>query len=327
MADVDLEALSDLCTPWCIRVVVTLRIAEHVAKSGSAIHDLAKAAECDADALGRVLRHLVSKGVFEEPAPGCFGLNSAAQALTDPAVRIGLDLEGIGGRMAHPWGTLLTAVRTGQPAFREVFGRPFWEDLDANPNVAASFDELMGPLGHGTPDAAILVTNDWGAVRRVVDVGGGTGAMLAEILRVHPALTGTLVDLPRTVARANDVFEAAGVSDRATTRAQSFFDPLPADADVYLLKNLLADWPDPEAQAILKRCAEAARPSGRVIVLGGVSPDDSPGSRSELLMLVLVGGKSRTLSEFRDLARRSGLQVSAIGRQPSGRFLVECRAL
>jgi len=185
----------------------------------------------------------------------------------------------------------------------------------------------MGPLGHGTPDAEVLITADWDNVHTVVDVGGGTGALLAEILRTHPTLTGTLVDLPRTVARAAQVFEAAGVADRATTHAQSFCDPLPAAADLYLLKNLLADWPDAEASAILKRCAEAAGPAGRVVVLGGVSPDDAPGSRSELLMLVLVGGKSRTLSEFRDLARRSGLEVSATGNQPTGRFVVECRAL
>jgi SAM-dependent methyltransferase len=325
--DVDLEALSDLCTPWCLRVAATLRIAEHIAGGSSAIEDLALAATCDADSLGRLLRHLVGKGVFEEPAPGQFTLNGAAQALTDPAVRIGLDLDGIGGRMAYPWSTLLTAVRTGQPAFHEVFGKPFWEDLDANPHVAASFDELMGPIGHGTPDPEVLVNTKWDDIRTVVDVGGGTGALLAEILRAHPTLSGTLVDLPRTVARSKEVFEAAGVADRATIHAQSFFEPLPAAADVYILKNLLADWPDAEAGAILKQCADAARPTGRVVVLGGVSPDDAPGSRSELLMLVLVGGKSRTLSEFRELARRSGLEVSATGYQPTGRFLVECRAL
>jgi SAM-dependent methyltransferase len=324
-ADVDLEALSDLCTPWCIRVVVTLRVAEHIANGASRIEDLAEAAECDADALARVLQHLIGKGVFEEPAPGRFALNKAAQALTGPSVRIGFDLDGIGGRMAYPWSTLLTAVRTGQPAFREVFGKPFWEDLDANPNVAARFDELMGPLGHGSPDPEVLMNGDWDAVHAVVDVGGGTGAMLAEILRAHPAVTGTLVDLPRTVARSADVFAAAGVADRATTHAQSFFDPLPAGADLYLLKNLLADWPDTEAQALLSRCAEAARPSGRVVVLGGVSPDDDRGARSELLMLVLVGGKSRTLSEFRELARGAGLEISVTGNQPSGRFVVECR--
>src|SRR5207244_11276681 len=158
---VDLETLSDLCTPWCIRVVVTLRIAEHIAAGATDIHSLATVTGCDAAALGSVLGHRVNKGVFEQTAPGRFALNDAARALLDPAQRIGLDLEGIGGRMSHAWGTLLTYVRTGAPAYHEVFGRPFWEDLDAHPEIAASFDALIGPQGHGTPEGRFDLTGGW----------------------------------------------------------------------------------------------------------------------------------------------------------------------
>ena len=115
------------------------------------------------------------------------------------------------------------------------------------------------------------------------------------------------------------------MADRVSVVGQSFFDPLPEGGDLYLLKNLLGDWPDREAKAILGRCADAARPDGRVIILGGVSSDESRPPSPELLMMVLVGGKSRSLSEFRDLAREAGLEVHATGRQPSGRFVVECR--
>src|SRR4029077_9138031 len=105
------------------------------------------------------------------------------------------------------------------------------------------------------------------------------------------------------------------------------FDLLPAGADLYLLKNVLADWPDREATALLKRCAEAARPAGRVVILGGVSADEASPPSPELLMLVLVGGKARSLAEFRAMAQAVGLEVRATGRQPSGRFAVECRAI
>ena len=147
----------------------------------------------------------------------------------------------------------------------------------------------MGPSGHGIPDPQVLLTPDWASVQSVVDVGGGTGTLLAEVLRAQPHLHGTLVDLPRTVARSAETFRAAGVSERVTTIGQSFFEPLPAGADLYLLKNVLGDWPDAEAAAILRRCAAAAHPAGRVIVLGGVSPDSEAGAPSpELLMLVLA---------------------------------------
>jgi len=321
----NLSDLSDLCTPWCVHVAATLRIADHIVAGITDIDGLAAAAGCDAGVLHNLLGHLAGKGLFEEPAPGRFALNETAQGLLDPAQRLGLDLDGIGGRFAPAWGTLLAYVRTGKPAYREIFGLPFWEDLDAHPDIAASFDALIGPVGHGAATPEFRITGGWESVRTVVDVGGGTGALLAEILRARPEVRGTLVDFPRTVARSGEIFRAASVADRVTAIGQSFFDPLPAGADLYLLKKVLNNWPDREATAILARCAEAARPAGRVVVLGSVSPDDAP--RRLVMEMVLLGGKQRTVSEFQDLAGAAGLEVSAAGQQPSGAFVVECRPL
>jgi 2,7-dihydroxy-5-methyl-1-naphthoate 7-O-methyltransferase len=320
----DIWVLGDLCTPWCVHVVATLRVAHHIDAGRRQIGDLAAAAGADPDALHRVLRHLIAKGMFEEPAPGTFAVNDAARPLLDEGVLVGFDLDSFGGRMAHAWNSLLTAVRTGRPAYHEIFGRPFWDDLQAHPAIAERFDALMGPLGHGVPDPEVLLSGDWTGVRHVVDVGGGTGTLLAEVLRTHPGVRGTLVDQPATVARAGRTFQDAGVADRVTMTAQSFFDPLPAGGDLYLLKSVLSDWPDPEAVAILARCAEAARPTGRVVLVNEVSPDRDGGPAPELLMLVLVGGRGRSLAEFRPLARQAGLEVVAAGRQPAGRFMVEC---
>jgi len=321
---VDLWSLSDLCTPWCVHVVATLRIAEHIAAGVDEIDKLAAAAKCDSEVLHGVLGHLVSKGVFEEPEPGRFALNECSRGLLDPAIHLGLDIEGIGGRMAYAWGTLLSYVRTGAPAYYQIFGKPFWEDLDAHPQIAADFDALIGPMGHGTPNPEFQITGGWEPVRTLVEVGGGTGAMLAEILRMRPHIQGTLVDLPKTVARSADIFEAAGVAGRVTTNGQSFFDPLPAGADVYLLRGILNDWPDRETIAILSRCAEAARPAGRVVVLKSVGPDGAPKRLS--IEMVLLGGKHRSVTEFRELARQSRLEVVAAERQ-SGYFVVECRPI
>jgi 2,7-dihydroxy-5-methyl-1-naphthoate 7-O-methyltransferase len=315
--------LSDLCTPWCLHVVVTLRIAEHLAAGHAEIADLAATAAADAHSLHRVLRHLVSKGVFEEPERGKFILNDTARELLEPGIRLVLDLNGFGGRMAYPWSTLLSAVRTGTPAYREVFGREFWDDLAANPEIHAQFDDLMGP-GHGVPDWRVLPRPaDWRSIKTVVDVGGGTGSLLAEILREQPHVRGVLVDLPDTIARSAGVFRAAGVADRVTVSAQNFFDPLPGGANLYIVKNVLADWPDTEAKAILKRCAEAAKPSGRVIVFGSTGPGEE--APPELLMLVLVGGRGRTLDELSRLAGEAGLSFHETWRQESGKVLVEFR--
>ena len=315
--------LADLSTPWCIHVAATLRVAHHIRDGHEDIAALAAAAHADRDALHRVLRHLARNGVFVEAPPGHFTLNATGEELLDEGALTGLDLDSFGGRMAGAWNTLLSAVRTGKTAYHEAFGRNFWDDMDAHPEIGAKFDTLMGP-GHGTPDPEILVDPaDWDRVRSVVDVGGGTGWLLAEILRAHPNVHGTLVDLPRAASKATATFEGAGVGKRATVVAQSFFDPLPAGADVYVLKSVLSDWPDAEAAAILRRCGEAARPNGRVVAFTGTGPGDQ--ADPELLMLVLVGGKGRTLEEFRELGRQASLEMTANGKQPTGRHIAEFR--
>jgi hypothetical protein len=112
------------------------------------------------------------------------------------------------------------------------------------------------------------------------------------------------------------------MAGRMTVAGQSFFDPLPAGADVYLLKSVLNDWPDEPTVAILSRCAEAARPDGRVVILGGVASDQAP--RYLAIDMLVAGGKTSTLTQFTDLARQAGLEVAAAGPQSSGRFVVEC---
>lgn len=320
---ISLWELSDLCTPWCVHVAATLGVAEQIDAGHTRLETLATACSCDARYLGLMLRHLVKKGVFAEPTPGQFVLNDAARGFLVPGARLGFDLDRLGGRMACAWGTLLKAVRTGRPAYADVFGHSFWEDLDAHPEIAADFDALMGPEGHGTPDSNVLLDGDWSRVRTVVDVGGGTGAMLAEILRAHPTARGTLVDLPKTVARASSTFAKAGVADRVRVVGQSFFDPLPAGADLYLLMKVVSNWTGDELIAILRRCAEAAGLDGRLVISGGVTPDD----RSQTLTIetVLIGGMSHGLAEFRSIAADAGLEVVAAGAQSSGRFVVECR--
>lgn len=320
---VNIYSLSDLATPWCVHVIATLRIADHIHSGITQIDELAAAASANAAMLHRVMTHLVQKGVFDERSDGQFTLNEPAEAFLDESIRLGLDLDLIGGRMAGAWSGLLSQVRTGNPVYHEIFGLPFWKDLDAHPEIGASFDDLMGPAGHGTPDSEVLVNADWATVRTVVDVGGGSGAMLAAILQVHPHVSGTLVDLPRTANSARERFESARVAGRVHFSGQSFFDPLPSGADLYLVHKVLNDWPDEEALTILRRCAEAVSSSGRVVVVGSVSSNSSGAGLS--IETVLVGGKNRSLSEFQELAHQAGLEIHITGSQPTGRFIVECR--
>ena len=314
---VNLWVLGDLKTPWCLRVVVTLEIAELLVDGPVAVEELAAVRGCNAEALHRVLRHLSRKGVFDEPEFGTFAMNSASPDLLEPQTKLYLGLEGIGGRFADVWPTLLAYVRAGRPAYGDRFGVDFWEDLTVHPHIGATFDAFMDDA-HPNRDGHFPLVDGWERVGTVVDVGGGTGALLAAILRAHPHVRGVLVDLPATVARSNDVFEQAGVVDRVTAVGQSFFDPLPA-GDLYVLSGILNDWADEPATAILRRCAEAARPNGTVAITGRFPEGDPP--RNLEIEMLLAGGKDRSLEELRCLAAAAGLDVVA------DEHVVECKPI
>ena len=176
--------------------------------------------------------------------------------------------------MAYAWGSLLSAVRTGAPAYHEssaVRSGRTCRPIRMSPRASMR--------SWGRPGTALPTRRCWSPAAgnrcaRWSTSAAGRDRCWRRSFAPGPTVRGTLVDLPSTVARSAEIFPAAGVADRVTTVGQSFFDPLPAGADLYLLKNVLADWPDREATAILRRCAEAAHPAGRVVVLGGVSPDE-----------------------------------------------------
>lgn len=318
----DLWTLIDLETPWSVMVAVTLGVPEQTAGGPVGIEDLARQVRADPDFLLRVLRKLAGHGLFDVTEGPRVALTEAGRVLLGR--NPGLDLDGIGGRMANVWSTLLQAVRTGRSAYADRFGKTFWEDLDANPAIAASFDEMMGPAGHGTPNPEIVPDGDWSGIRTVVDVGGGTGSLLAAILRAHPDLEGMLVDLPETIERARRFLAEQGVADRVSLSGQSFFDPLPRGGDLYVLHRVLNDWPDTDKHRLLARCAEAMGPDSRLMVLGGVAGDDEDAD-PELLMMVLVGAGDTPLRRFRELAAAAGLRVRRTDTSPSEHGIaVEC---
>jgi hypothetical protein len=235
-----------------------------------------------------------------------------------------LDLDGFGGRMDLAFAGLAHTVRTGEPAWEQVFGQPFWAYLDANPAIGASFDATMA-VDAGS--AAVADGYDWTTVRHVADIGGGTGTLIAEVLRRHPQLHGTLADLPETAARARQYLARLGLEGRCEVVGQSFFDPLPAGADAYLLSRVIHDWDDDATIAILRRCAEAAGSAGRVLVIEShAAPDGDSAAFAEmnLRMLVLAGGRERTIDDYAALAATAGLQVTAVHGITERHVIIEC---
>jgi hypothetical protein len=324
-----LGPLMDLVTPMALRVAATLRLADFMPNDGSGegavLGDLAERAGADPEALARMLRHLAQHGVFTEPRPGQFAANQTAALLrTGQPGAVWLDLDGFGGRMDLAFTGLAHTVRTGEPAWEQVFGRPFWDWLDANPAISASFDAVMA-VDAGS--AAVADGYDWTTVRHVADIGGGTGTLIAEVLRRNPRLRGTLADLPETAARARQYLAGLGLDGRCELVGQSFFDPLPPGADAYLLSRVIHDWDDAAATAILRRCAEAAGSTGRVLVIeshGTAGGDPAAFAEMNLRMLVLTGGRERTIDDYSALAAGAGLEVTAVHDITERHVIIEC---
>jgi hypothetical protein len=313
-----LWAMADLATPMAVRVAATLRIADHIVAGRRTTPELAEAAGADADALGRVLRHLVTAGVLGRDESGRYLLPPRGQALRDdhPAgVRAMLDLESAIGRAELSFVQLLHTVRTGEPAFPAQFGRSFWDDLAADPARSASFDVQMG-ADVAAWAADIVAAYDWGSLGHLVDVGGGDGSLLIALLARYPALRGTVLDLPGAVGAARRALTAAGLADRGDAVASSFFDPLPPGAGGYLLCAVLHDWDDASARAILRRCAEAAGTDGRVLVVEKFATETDQRTEMDLRVLAWFGGRERGIAELTTLAAEAGLRVAAV--HPAG---------
>ncbi|MEW9527843.1 methyltransferase [Microbispora sp. NPDC049125] len=323
-----LAPVIDLVTPMAVRVAASLRLTDLMGGDTVPVEELAHRSGTDADALGRLLSHLACRGVFTEREPGRFAVNEPAALLASghpSGMRMWLDLDGFGGQMDVAFTGLLHTVRTGQPAWETVFGAPFWHYLAANPQMSESFDAVMATGPDYVTDAARGY--DWSAVRHVVDVGGGTGILLAEVLPANPHLRGTLVDLPETVDRGRRHLAERGLDTRCEFAGQSFFDPLPAGGDVYVLRRVVHDWGDDEATLILRRCADAAGRDGRVMMIesrGGSRDDPAMFAEMNLRMLVLCGGRERTVEDYIALAAKAGLEVADVDTTPLGHVIIDC---
>ena len=215
----------------------------------------------------------------------------------------------------RPFEHILHTVRTGEPGFGRAQGMEVFEFLAQNPRNAAIFDAAMSERTAAFAPS-VAGSYDFADLRAVVDVGGGTGTLLVEILRKHAHLHGILFETPDVAARADAILDAIDLADRRQVLAGDFFESVPDGADCYLLANVLHDWDDTRAGQILRNCRQAMTRGGRVLIVERLIPS-APGNAvptllSDINMLVLTGGQERTDAEYGALLAAAGLTVGAI---------------
>jgi hypothetical protein len=223
-------------------------------------------------------------------------------------------LDGVG--VLRSFEHILPSVRTGTSGFDIAFGTGLFEFLAERPENAAAFDAAMAERTAAFAPS-VAGAYDFSDVRTVVDVGGGNGTLLVEILRRHAHLQGLLFEAPTVAARANAVLDAPELADRCRVLAGDFFERVPPGADCYLLANVLHDWDDARATQILRNCREGTTRGGRVLIAERLIPEDGsdplPTLLSDINMLVLSGGgQERTNAEYGELLRAAGLKAGRV---------------
>jgi hypothetical protein len=280
-------------------LVADFGVAEALAAGPRSVDEVAREVGADPDVLHRLLRALASEGVFAEDAPGVFRNTPASEALR----------RGAGwGDFAHLFGGVwLRAVAdldaSGEATFPRTFGDDFWSWLAAHPEERAAFDRAMTQGWEGRVER--LASLDWRGDEAVVDVGGGNGSLLVELIRRRPGLRGIVFDLPET-NRDEAMLRSIGVD----FVAGDFFDRVP-EGDVYVLGTILHDWDDERAAAILRTIADHAPPDARLLVLDAVIPsgNEPHGAKwLDLLMLTLFAGRERDEQQWRTLLAAAGFE-------------------
>jgi hypothetical protein len=318
------EMLGLLSGYWyaqAVYVTAELALADLLAAGPRTADALARATGCHAPSLHRFLRALASAGLLAEVSPGTFGSTPLVDTLRAERPDSLRALARLGGHPLHwqAWGGLLHSVRTGEPAFDAAHGQGFFDALAVDPVLTEALHAGLARVAD--VDADVLAAMDLGRFARVVDLGGGTGALARRMAAAHPGAAIVLFDQPHVLALAP---AAAGV----THAAGSFLDGVPPGAGAYVLKFVLHDWDDARAAAILRHCREAMAGDGRVLVMEVVVPDDATPSIAkthDVNMLVLTGGRERTVAEYRDLFARADLDLVATRRTTRGVSVLEAR--
>ena len=317
----------------CVRAMAELGLADLLATPAT-VDELATSTSTARDPLRRLLRALADAGLVEDDGSDRYRLSSRGEVLRrdHPSGVRSLAVMQTWGPNTLAWSRLSAAVATGAGTFEAENGAPLWETMSRHPDQQVAFNAAMARRAV-MQARTIRDACDLDGVRTVVDVGGGTGGLLARLLQDEPGLRGVLADRADVVAEAGAVLARAGVADRCEVRTADFFVEVPSGGDAYVLSNILHDWPDADCRRILAT-VRAAMPTGaRLWVLERVLDPDPPRPADlqaelhllDLNMLVLFGARERTRSGYADLLLAAGFGTPVVHSPTPDLDVVEAR--
>jgi len=307
-----------------IHVAAKLRIPDLLASGPKTAAELASESGAHAPALERLLRALSSLEMFSRTPDGRFRNTPLTEVLRagHPQSQRESALFLPAAFLWRPLGELEQSVRTGEPAFERIFGQSFFQYLGTHPQDAAIFNAAM-THGVAWTTPALLAAYDFSRFERLVDVGGGEGALLRDIVSATPGLRGVLFDLPQVVARAPEVLTSE-VAARCEVVGGDFFQSVPEGADAYLLKGVIHDWQDEDAVKILRNTRRAIRADGTLLLIENIADLTHRSAGVIDLLMLVVGGRERTEDDFRSLLAAAGFAISRV-IPTEATSVIECR--
>lgn len=312
-----LRARDGLILHQTLYAAAKLAVADHLDGSWRSSADLAQQLKVNEGALYRTLRLLASQGVFEENEARCFKNNSVSNYLrTDVPGSVRPLLLFWGSDFHYPcFGKILHSIETGESSRTFLSGTDGFEHLRQNPEQARLFDDAMTTLSELVAPAIASAYN-FGAWESVMDVGGGNGILLSQILRAHPRLSGVLADQEHVLTRARDRGYLGGdLEGRTSMEPCNFFEQIPTGCRAYLMKSVIHDWDDEQARIILANCRKAIPDDGVLLLVEwDLLQENVPsnGKFIDVVMLVLTGGRERSVDEYRELLASSGFRLNKV---------------
>jgi hypothetical protein len=304
-------------------------VPDHLDEGPQPAADLANRSGLNELSMTRGLRALAGFGAFQEVSPGVFANNSVSDFFRDRP-----------GSFRNPllfWGSehviqsaaaLGHSMRTGKASFVHVFGESFWDRMRRLPEENELFNRALAAL-RGDEHRQIANAYDWSGVQTVVDVGGGAGSLLAAILETNKNTRGILVEQLEVLPDAEHLLSERGIRDRCDFLSGSFFNPIPAQGEVWTISQVLHDWPDADCRSILKNCRKSMRETDRLLVIEMLTVPCKPDphvSIIDMMMLLYFGeARQRTVDEYSELFRANGLEHTRVLPTAGAFSIVEAR--
>lgn len=320
---------------WSTQVIyaaVNAGVPDRLAAGISSSEELARAAGAHPRAMFRLLRALAALGLCSHVADDRFELTESGQFLrTDVPESLAIQALHWGGRSWRALGQIEETLESG--AAWKLGGREGFFSMAERPHDAAVLNRSMASQTLLVAQA-IVEAYDFSAFGRVIDLGGGYGALLSVLLKAYPHLQGASADLAYMESDARTFLREAGVDTRASFIPTDFFKAVEPGADAYLLKFIIHDWPDEDALEILRNTRAAAGTAGRVLIIEQIAPrrvtanpQHSTVIRGDILMMVSTGGLERTSDEYESLLHQAGLKLARVVPTASSFSILEARAV